>query len=216
MNSSIENIDDLAQTLWDYHRLSQAPEKADCIVVFGGRDIRTAQRGAELFLGGFAPLMVMTGGYGHKTKGWSKSEAETFADIAVSMGVPAEKILVEKESANTGDNIIFTKKLLRDRGIEAKKIIAIQKPYTERRLSATLKKQWPEVESIAASIELSFDQYPTGGISKSDCINSMVSDVQKIFVYPERGFQVPIEVPSHVMEAYRKLIGLGFNKMLVK
>lgn len=216
MDSNINEIDDLAHILWDYHCLNGIVENADCIVVFCGRDIRTAERAAELFLQGFAPRIVMTGGHGSNTKGWLKSEAEIFSDIAVAMGVPAEKILIEKESTNTGDNILFTKKLLKERGMALKKIIAVQKPYTERRLLATLKKQWPEVESVVTSPIVSFAQYPTEEISKNDCINAMVHEIQKILTYPEKGFQIYVEVPSHVMSAYRKLIELGFDKILIK
>lgn len=210
----MDNADTLAKTLWDYQRLHQKLEKVDCIIVFGGRDIRTAQRGAELFLQGYAPFIVMTGGYGRKTKEWDKSEAEIFAEIAIKLGVPSEKIILEKESTNTGDNIIFTKKLLRDLGLNPKKILAVQKPYTERRLLAAIQRQWPEVEPIIASPDLSFEQYLDSPITKEDCINAMVGDIQKLLIYPAKGFQVPVEIPSHILEAHQQLIRLGFDKML--
>lgn len=41
-----DNIDNLARKIWDYHLLYHKLEKADCILVFGSRDTRVAERGA--------------------------------------------------------------------------------------------------------------------------------------------------------------------------
>ncbi|WP_315817220.1 hypothetical protein [Paraflavitalea speifideaquila] len=48
----------LAQTLWDYHHLHHVPERSDCIFVLGSHDKRVATRGAELYLQGWAPLLI--------------------------------------------------------------------------------------------------------------------------------------------------------------
>src|SRR5690349_11414793 len=96
-------VDRLAKILWDYHRLDMPLSKADLIVVFGSRDTDLAKIGAKIFLQGYVPLMLMTGGLGKITKTIQKiSEAETFAQIAISLGVPKEKILIENKSTNTG------------------------------------------------------------------------------------------------------------------
>ena len=46
-----------------------APEKADIILAAGSHDLRGAERAAELFLKGVAPLIVCSGGYGKMTEG---------------------------------------------------------------------------------------------------------------------------------------------------
>ncbi len=48
----------LARKIWNYHKLNQKLEEADCILVLGSHDIRVAKRGALLFLEGWAPLLV--------------------------------------------------------------------------------------------------------------------------------------------------------------
>lgn len=102
----MNNVDELAKIVWDYHHMGHQLRKADCILVLGSNDTRVAERGAEIFLSGYAPLIIFSGGVGKLTKDlFKKSEAEVFADIAIGMGVPKDKILIEPDSTNTGENI---------------------------------------------------------------------------------------------------------------
>ena len=63
------SIDDWARTLWDYHHVGHALEKADCIIGLGSHDTRVAERGAELFLAGWAPLLLFSGHLGASRAG---------------------------------------------------------------------------------------------------------------------------------------------------
>lgn len=51
---SIMNVDTLAKIVWEYHLMHQQLEKADGIIVPGSHDPRVAERGAEVFLEGWA------------------------------------------------------------------------------------------------------------------------------------------------------------------
>ena len=209
--------DRLTQKIWDYHHLNHDLEKADCIVVLGSHDTRVAGRGAELFLAGFAPLIVFSGGLGRLTSGiWTRSEAEIFADIAIRMGVPKEKILIENESTNTGENCRFSLKRLSEIGIHPAKSILVQKPYMERRTYATFKKMFPEKECLVTSPQISFSDYCTGQYKKDDLINIMVGDLQRIREYPAKGFQIAQEIPDDVWAAYEALVAAGYDKHLIK
>ncbi len=44
----------------------------------------------------------------------------------------------------------------------------------------------------------------------------MVGDLQRIKLYPAKGFQVYQEIPPEIWNAYERLIQLGFDKHLVK
>ncbi|MCX5790377.1 MAG: YdcF family protein [Elusimicrobia bacterium] len=210
-------IDRLAQRIWDYHHLNHDLEKADCIVVLGSHDTRVAGRGAELFLAELAPLIVFSGGLGRLTSGiWTKSEAEIFADIAMRMGVPKEKILIENESTNTGDNCRFSFKRLAETGIHPARSILVQKPYMERRTYATFKKIFPEKECLVTSPQISFSDYCTGQYKKDDLIDIMVGDLQRIREYPAKGFQIAQEIPDDVWAAYEELVAAGYDKHLIK
>ncbi len=81
-------------------------EKADCILAMGSHDTRVASRAAELYLEGWAPLLVYSGGLGRLTRElWDEPEATKFARIAIGMGVPPESMLTETRSTNTGENV---------------------------------------------------------------------------------------------------------------
>jgi len=209
-------IVNLAQQLWDYHHTNQVPEKSDCILALGSHDLRVAERAADLYLDGFAPLLIMSGGLGNFTKDmWTEKEADKFAAIAIQKGVPANAILIENKSTNTGENILFTQKLLEEKGMYPQSFIVVQKPYMERRSYATFKKHWPDRSLIVTSPQISFKEYPTQEISMEKVINIMVGDLQRIKIYPEKGFQIYQEIPPEVWNAFEKLVALGFGKHLI-
>jgi uncharacterized SAM-binding protein YcdF (DUF218 family) len=207
----------LAENLWDYHRLNHPLAKADCILVLGSHDLRVAERGAELYLQGWAPLLVLSGGLGNLTLGvWDEPEADRFARIARDMGVPPEAILIENASTNTGENILFTRRLLDQRGLDPLSFILVQKPYMERRSYATFKRHWPGKELMVTSPQLSFQDYPAGDIALELVIHVMVGDLQRIKIYPEKGFQIFQEIPDDVWRAYERLVALGYDRHLTR
>lgn len=210
------STDELAKILWDYNNLNQSLKKSDCILVLGSNDVRVAQRGAELFLQGYAPLIIFSGNVGSLTKNmWDKPEAEVFSELAIKMGVPKGKILIENKSTNTGDNILFAKKLLEKRGISVDSIILVQKPYMQRRAFATFKKIWPEKDLIVTAPQIPFNEYPNDIISKDLVINIMVGDTQRIKIYSEKGFQILQKIPEKVWEAYKELVRRGYSHHLL-
>ena len=153
-------IRELAERLWDYHHVHHALESAEVILVLCSHDTAVAERGAELYLEGRAPLLVFSGGLGVITKNlWSEPEAELFARIARGMGVPDPDILVETRSTNTGENVQFTRRLLKERGLEPESLILVQKPYMERRTYATFKNYWPGPRVSVTSPQVSFEEY---------------------------------------------------------
>src|SRR6185436_1413156 len=112
-----ERVRALAMRIWDYHRLGHELRPVDVILVLCSHDTAVAARGAELWLDGWAPLLVFSGGLGGITKRlWSEPEADQFARIAVEKGVPADRILIENRSTNTGENVRFTRALLAEKG----------------------------------------------------------------------------------------------------
>ena len=208
---------ELANKLWDYHHVNQSLEKSDCILVLGSHDLRGAERGAELYLQGLAPIIIFSGGLGNFTKEiWNESGADKFATIAMNMGVPREAILIENKSTNTGENILFTQQLLKEKGLDPQSFIVVQKPYMERRSYATFKKHWPDKKLAVTSPQISFEKYYNDEIPLEKVINVMVGDLQRIKVYPEKGFQIFQEIPEDVWSAYEKLVELGYTDHLVK
>jgi uncharacterized SAM-binding protein YcdF (DUF218 family) len=216
-----ERLTKLAENIWNYHKMNQPLDKADAILVLCSHDERVAERSVELYRDGFAPLIIFAGGAGTITKQlWTEPEAERFARIAKRAGVPQEKILIENRSSNTGENIRFTRELVEELGLNLRKFILVQKPYMERRSYATFRKLWPDKEVLVTSPQICFEDYlrdySNNALSRSDVVSIMVGDLQRIRLYPARGYQIEQEVPAEIVSAYDELVAAGFTKYLIQ
>lgn len=209
-------IDQLAQIIWDYHHLNHQLLPSDLILALGSNDVRVAEYAAELYLRGWASRLMFSGNVGALTRGrFAKSEAETFAEIAVKMGVPENAILIEPESTNTGENVVFSRRVLAAQQLDPDSFILVQKPYMERRAWATFMNFWPGKQVLAASPPISFADYPTADLPKDLVINIMIGDLQRISRYPALGFQIAQDIPAEVWQAFEKLVALGYDKHLI-
>jgi uncharacterized SAM-binding protein YcdF (DUF218 family) len=187
------------------------------ILVLGSHDTRVAERGAQLYLEGVAPLVVFSGNLGSLTAEiWTRPEAEIFAEVAAAMGVPRDRMLTECRSTNTGENVSFCRELLAARGALPRRAIAVQKPYMERRTLATFQARWPELAVRVTSPQIAFEDYANAQITKDDVIHIMVGDFQRLLLYADRGWSARQEVPPQVMEAYRRLVASGYSNRLIR
>jgi uncharacterized SAM-binding protein YcdF (DUF218 family) len=216
-----ERIRPLVETIWQYHQLHHELSRAEAIVALCSHDTVVAERAAQLWLDGWAPLLVFAGGLGVITRHfWSEPEADQFARIAVAMGVPEDRILTENRSTNTGENVLFARRMLEGRGLgHLRRFIVVQKPYMERRSYATFRKVWPEADVIVTSPRATLDEYldrcSHESFTPDDVISIMVGDLQRIRVYPAKGFQIPQEIPDDVWDAYEALVEAGFDRHLI-
>lgn len=216
-----ERLRPLVEKIWRYHQLGQQLSHCDAIIALCSHDTVVAERAAQLFLEGWAPLLIFTGGRGTLTQHlFSEPEADLFARIATALGVPEARILTESRSTNTGENVLFTRRMLAERGFDRRSFIAVQKPYMERRTYATFRKLWPEAHVIVTSPRASLDEYLArcshASLTADDVISIMVGDLQRIRLYPERGFQIPQQIPDDVWEAFNTLVEAGYDRHLVE
>lgn len=203
--------------LWDYHHVKQELRPAELIFILGSNDIRVAEYAAELYARKLAPLLLFSGGMGRFTGEWAVPEAELFAEEAMKKGVPGDCILIENKSTNTGENVRFSRAVLEKAGIpEPSSIIALQKPYMERRTLATLQAQWPEVRVAVSSPPFSFREYLTRELPQDLVVSAMVGDFQRILEYPKQGFSTEQPVPPEAMAAFRMLVEAGYGSQLLK
>ena len=216
--------DQAIQKIWDYMHMNHKLKKADVIFVLGNRDIRVAEYAAKLYHDEFAPVILFSGSgdiHNHKPgreQFAGSTEAKVFAAVAQKLGVPETAILIENKSQNTGDNYKFAIELLKQKGINPKIIIAVQKPYMERRTYATGKVHLPDdIELIVTSPPIPVAEYPNEVNGRDEhWLNAMVGDLQRIKEYPARGFQIEQEIPDDVWQAYEFLVAQGYNKRLIK
>ena len=209
------------QVIWDYLGMHQPPEKADCVVGFGNFNDNIARRAAELYHQGFAPKVLFTGGVGRNTAGlFTEPEAVRFARVAMECGVPEEDILLEQRSANTRENIEFTRELLQSAGFSHGRILGVHQPFMERRICAAMGVYWPEVHFSVTSPQVTIPEYLAAaleqGISHEASVSVIVGDFQRIDLYAKLGYQLPQHIPQEAWDAFRILVDMGYDSQLAK
>ncbi len=205
----------LIKVLWDYMKMNHELKQSDCIIGLGSIDINVANIASELYLKGYANKIIFSGGLGKITyKIWNETEAEKLAKIAIKKGVPKEKIYLEKESTNTGDNFRFSKRLIENENLNIKSCIVVCKPYNEKRTYSAFKKIMPEYNVIIHSESISCEEYYKR--NGSEWINVLVGDVQRMKLFYEKGWQIKMDIPPEVWEAYETLVKRGYDKFVMK
>lgn len=200
-----------AEIIWDYMLLKHSLVKSDVLLVLGNPDLRVASYAALLWLAGYADWLMFSGELGNFTKGkWTRPEAEVFRDIAVDMGVPNDRIIMETKATNTGENIRYSYDILLQRQLNPKSIILVQMPFMERRIYATFMKQWPGDSSTlhvqVTSPAISLVDYSNEQVgSLQEIISILIGCLQRIRHYPKKGFQIYQHIPKEVWEAYKVL-----------
>jgi hypothetical protein len=190
------------------------------MIVLGTNDTRVADFAAAHYHQGTAPMLVVTGGIAHQgdllATDWNRPEAEVFADILIAQGVPGDRILLEPEATNTAENIRFSRRLITARGLAPARIALVMKPFMQRRVLATHVVEWPEMPATIVSWTCTFDEYCTvPGLEPDKIANIMMGDLQRIWIYAERGYSAPQRIPAEVREAYLYLKGAGFTRHLI-
>ncbi|KAJ7929036.1 DUF218 domain-containing protein [Mycena leptocephala] len=222
------DIDADAAIVYNYHRMGMPLRHCDAIFTLCSLDLRVAAHAAQLYLDGYADLLIFSGGSSAMTAGrfpGFASEAAAFAAVARDMGVPDSALLLEERSTNTGENVRFTHALLlASRGGASRmprSFLLVQKPYMERRTWATFAKQWPDggegdggATFRVTSPPLEWNAYPDAKNPRDLVLNLMVGDLVRIRDYPIRGFQVAQEIPSEVWVASERLIAAGYDAHL--
>ena len=209
------------QVIWDFLCLNEQPRKADVIVGFGNFNEDIPRRAAELYLQGYAPKILFTGGLGRNTVGLlPESEADRFARVAIGCGVPDEAIIREDKSTNTAENIIFTRKLLEELNVPHDHILGVHQPFMERRITAAMGVYWPEQSFSVTSPQVTIPQYleaaKAQGITENASISVIVGDFQRMKLYADKGWQIPQEIPQSAWDAFYALVELGYDKQLAK
>lgn len=214
------DTDALVQILWDYMLVGHTLRQSDCIFVLGSYDVRVANYAIDLYKQGYAPYLLFSGGVIQQNPSlnvfWDETEAHYFARLAIQQGVSADKILIENQATNTGENFTCTQTLLNQQGFDFQSFICVQKPFMERRVWATGLKVWDDKQFIVTSPPISCTDYLSGELPKDGLIQHIVGDFQRVKSYGDNGFQVPQEIPDFAWNAFNQLVALGYDNHLVK
>ncbi|XP_076335102.1 uncharacterized protein SCO4629-like [Tachypleus tridentatus] len=211
-----------AKTLWEYLLFHHDFKKSDVILLLGNNDIRTAEYAGSLYLKGYGDWLVISGKAGNMTKGkWTRPEAYVFRDVALDIGVPENRIIIESQATNTGENVKFSYKIMKKYNINPSSIILVHTPYMERRTYATFMKQWPgnvtSLRVMVTSPPITLLHYPTRAVgTMREILAAMLGTFQRIKIYPHTGFQVHQNINSEVNEAFEALVKTGrYNDYII-
>ncbi|MGA8116260.1 MAG: YdcF family protein [Actinocatenispora sp.] len=204
------------RVLWEYHQVRAELCPADAAIAFGCHDIGVAEHAAALYRSGLCRVIVFSGADNPvRAELFPRGEAVAFRDRAVACGVPVSATLVEPAATNTGANITLSRRVLDDAGIAVRTVLLVCMPYMQRRVYATCRRLWPEVEPVCASTELPYEEYVRSIGDEYLVVDHLVGDLQRLVRYPDLGYAIPQRIPAEVDTAYRQLVGAGFTRRML-
>lgn len=206
-----------ARTLYDFLSWHEREAgHADILLIPGSHDLRVADHAARLFLQGRADWLVCSGGYGKITQGsFEEPEALLFARRCMALGVEEERIILESEATNTGENFTLSRQVLSSLGIQPKSGLIVCKPYMARRALLTAWQQWPQLRWQVDAAPIAFEDYASPDTPYEQLVELMVGDTQRLDVYARQGFQAPVAVPDAVWQAYERLVSAGYDRFVI-
>jgi hypothetical protein len=134
------NAEPLLGEVWDYLAEQDETQATEAIFVLGGGNTQgRAKKAAELYKAGLSGLVITTGRGPHyqKDDNLTLTEAEETAAILEKLGIEQKDIVVEKESINTMENVIYARDILSKSGELPESVSLITVPYHMRRGSLT-------------------------------------------------------------------------------
>jgi DUF218 domain len=230
--------------------------KFDVIAVFGNQVLATFAEACSLFRAGFGRQLLFSGGCGHSTEllraniaksarygrflvhglvGDAWPEADMFAKMAqIEFAIPADKILIENASTNTGENARFSLQLLSQLASAPQRILVIQDPVLQRRTMLTLSlaaerlPQRPLLFSHSAFVPLlkvegqgQVQLSPPDGKDAWDLnrfISLVLGEIERIrndengYGPKGRGFLPAVEIPADVLSSYENVMRMVRSK----
>ena len=165
--------------------LSDSSGHADAIVVLGAGVIgdcvpnlnstRRILRGARLFRDGRAPLLVLSGG----APTGECAVADAMMTVARELGLPQDKILIERQSHSTRENGELTARLLRQQGVE--RILVVTDRLHMRRAVGVFTRLGFAVEPSAVPIY-------EGHLDNVSMLSAGIREAAALTVYRLRGW----------------------------
>ena len=134
--------------------------------------------------------------------------------------LPECDIILEPNSTNTKENILFTRTKLEELGLPAGHVLGVHQPFMERRISAAIGVYWPELKFTVTSPQVSIPEYlrraREQGISENASISVIVGDFQRMDLYAKLGYQLPQHIPEEAWQAFHQLVAMGYDRQLAK
>lgn len=171
-------------------KISESPKKAQAIVVFGGgvgesgspgkSTIERARYAGQLYLDNYAKNIIFSSGYTY-----FYNDAENMKLIAVSMGIPANDIILEQKANCAYENVRLVKEILNQRKWDS--VLLISSPYNMRRVQLVFNKAAKNINVVYVPVEKSEFYDKSSGV-KFEQIKAIIHEYLGILYYLLKGY----------------------------
>lgn len=159
----MRNLNDISNFVF----ISDELKKSDIIFVPGNSSPQMAEKAAQLYKEGLAPLILPSGRYsiikGYFDAPKSKSEIyngtyntefEFLKDVLIKNDVPSSAILKEDRAQYTYQNALFSKEVTDKLGLKIKHCIICCKSYHSRRCLMYYEKVYQDAEIMICPVDI--------------------------------------------------------------
>ena len=105
---------------------------------------------AELYKAGYAPKILLSGNIDF----WDETGMDTRRDYLVSLGIPEENLIFERESDSTSENVLACRKIIEE--MDVKSVIVSSSPLHTRRVKMMFERILDNVDGLVISCENPF------------------------------------------------------------
>ncbi len=153
------------QCITDFIFAEDEPRQADIIFVPGGSYPDAAVHAAELYCGGYAPLVMPSGRYSILTGHFImpgqaaasgtppfRTECEYLCGVLLRHGVPDAAIIREDRATFTYENAIYSRRRLQELGLRIRRAILSCQAFHARRCLMYYQEQFPETEFLVCPV----------------------------------------------------------------
>jgi len=171
--------------------------KSEGLFVFGHVDPRLALHSAVLYKTGKMPRVVLTGKGGRKTiPDRFETEADYYASILRKEGVPESAMILERNSMNSLENIVFGIEACYKVGFYPQTLVISSIPALMLRSLVTFRKQFPGINVSASTFDINSEEY-----TESERILRILEEFDRFEEYARKGDVEPVNVPKEISKA---------------
>jgi uncharacterized SAM-binding protein YcdF (DUF218 family) len=210
MERKIKNTEKILNYLYLRDEIIQ---KSDLIIGFGHFDMNIPRQCGDLFKNGYGKAILLTGGVGGGSADLKEPEAIEFKKEVINKYdfITEKDIIIETSSTNTGENILFSEKVLKSINKEfsfnsgIKSVIAVASPYRQRRVYLTMKKLFPNVKVYNSPSETNFyDEIKLFQSKNQNLVELIYGELERLILYPQKGFIEEEIIPQEIIEAFNE------------
>ncbi|MBU4031133.1 YdcF family protein [Patescibacteria group bacterium] len=191
-------IDTITEFLIESVPTKDLPQ-SDAIFVFGHYEPLVARHAADLWKKGRAPRIIITGKGRDAIPEGFETEADFYASLIESRGVPKKALILEKESTNSLENVLLGISACRNAGINPKSVILCAMPPLLKRSRATFQKQFPEIAVYGSAFPMPQEWFTPRRV------NRILGELERLDEYAKKGDIVKVKIPNKVLSAAKKI-----------